>query len=165
MWKDVVGFEEYFQVNETGEVYSKRSNKILVQSTHKKSGYKVLSSRIGGRRGKAICLKVHRMVAEAFIENPDNKPFVNHIDGIKVNNDISNLEWVTAKENMKHAADNDLLYNPRGEEHITSKLTDDMVREIRIKKSTSTFKELADMYGVSPSAIKNVIYKKGWTHV
>lgn len=105
VWKDVVGFEEYFQVSNLGNVFSKRTNKILKQFIHD-SGYVYLSTKIGGRNGKCYCFKVHRLVAEAFIPNPDNKPEVNHIDLNKLNNFADNLEWSTSKENTKHAIDN-----------------------------------------------------------
>lgn len=63
-------------------------------------GYKVLNIRVDG---KTLCKKVHRLVAEAFLPNPDNHPFVNHIDGDKTNNSVSNLEWCTPKQNVHHA--------------------------------------------------------------
>jgi len=102
VFKDVVGFEDYFQISNLGNIFSKRSNRVL--KTHiTKRGYVSLATKIGGRQGTNHCFRVHRLVAEAFLPNPENKPEVNHIDGIKTNNKISNLEWVTAEENMNHA--------------------------------------------------------------
>lgn len=101
VWKDVVGFEEYFMVSNTGKVWSKRTNKELKQCKLK-TGYMAVTTRIGGRSGKVYCLRIHRMVAEAFIPNPDDKPYVNHKNLDKKANNLTNLEWVTASENALH---------------------------------------------------------------
>lgn len=108
IWKDDIDYPDHFQISNHGRVYSKRINKILIQGTTK-TGYKVISSKIGGRSGRYICVKVHRMLAKAFIINPENKELVNHKDGDKTNNHISNLEWCTSKENTRHAYDNGLI--------------------------------------------------------
>lgn len=100
--RDVVGYSGLFSVTEDGRVYSHRTNKFLKQ-TISKTGYWYLATKIGGRSGKNVCFKVHRLVAEAYIKNPDNKPHVNHIDSNRLNNHVSNLEWVTPKENYDHA--------------------------------------------------------------
>lgn len=139
-YRDVVGFEEYFQVSNLGNVFSKRSNRILKQTKNNK-GYWVFGTSINGI---AHTFSVHRLVAEAFIPNPEDKPYVNHIDGCKTNNVVSNLEWVTAKENSAHSWATGLQL-PRPN-HSQRKLTDDQVREIRA--STKSNKELASIYGI-----------------
>ena len=100
-WRNVVGYEELFSVNSIGEVFSKRTNKKLKQYTDKK-GYKTVATKIGGRQGINLCFKVHRLVAEAFIPNPENKPYVNHIDGDSLNNQILNLQVCNQATNMKN---------------------------------------------------------------
>lgn len=114
VWKDVVGYEDYFMVSNLGAVFSKRSNKLLKQ-TKNKSGYLTIATRIGGRTGKAICFRIHRLVADAFLDPPTKeqlqwaettaykKVLVNHKDGDKLNNTVNNLEWVTSSENTQHA--------------------------------------------------------------
>lgn len=97
--KDVVGFEGLYSVNTNGIVKRISSQRAL--SPAKRNGYKIIT--ISGRKVLKKTLKIHRIVAEAFIPNPENKPYVNHKDGNKLNNSLHNLEWVTAKENMQHA--------------------------------------------------------------
>lgn len=134
--RPVVGYEGIFSITESGDVYSHRTNRFLVQGTLH-NGYKCISSKIGGRNGRCICLRVHRMVADAYIENPENKPFVNHIDGCKTNNHVSNLEWCTAKENSRHAYiiglyDTDAVRNAARAQRFLSDEDLDRIREIYI---------------------------------
>lgn len=102
MW---YGYEGLYQVSDKGRVKSLRSNKILNQRDNQK--YKMVTLLNTKRKD----FKVHRLVALAFIPNPENKPQVNHIDGNKANNCIDNLEWCTAKENIKHATEMKLNTN------------------------------------------------------
>lgn len=100
-WRDIAGFEGKYQVSNFGRVRSLpwpgHHNKIAILKTFQQnSGYLVVTLN-GGKKKLA-----HRLVAEAFLENPDKKPYVNHKDGDKTNNNLSNLEWVTPKENYKH---------------------------------------------------------------
>lgn len=113
IWKDVIGYEGLYQISSLGNIktYDKKvwnvsankfsifKSKVLKQKTTF-SGYK----RIGlVKNKKQKFYFIHRILAFAFIENTFNKPFINHIDGIKTNNTISNLEWCTQSENEKHA--------------------------------------------------------------
>lgn len=111
-WKDVIGFEGLYKVNNLGnimrlpkttnrEVYGKihYDSKLLSNNTLDKDGYVKTALR---KNGKRHYLRVHRIVAEAFLENPENKPVVNHKNGIKNDNRVVNLEWATISENTKH---------------------------------------------------------------
>lgn len=165
--QDVVGYEEIFSITEDGKVYSKRTNKFLVQGTTK-TGYKVISSRVGGRCGKAICLRVHRLVAEAFIPNPENKPHVNHKDGDKSNNCISNLEWVTEHENLQHAWDSGLRKadSISCENNVNSKLTEGIVYYIRNsyipRSSEFGARALSRKFGVNKETVLDIVHNRTW---
>lgn len=96
MWKECAGFSEY-EVSSDGEVRNK--NGFMLKPCKDKDGYLYVSLH---RNKKGHFVFIHRLVAKAFLNNPDNKPQVNHIDGNKMNNATSNLEWVTSSENNKH---------------------------------------------------------------
>jgi hypothetical protein len=150
--RDVVGYEDLFKVSSCGKLFSKRTNKFLKQTQHK-HGYLHVSTKVGGRQGKCLCFKMHRLVAEAFLHNPDNKPAVNHKDGDKTNNDVSNLEWVTHSENTKHAIETGLSKLPPP----SYVLSDDEVDYIKsvYKKNTERFGQtaLATKFGVDRKTI------------
>jgi hypothetical protein len=99
LFKDIKGYEGKYQVTSWGRVYSIGRRKFLATEETKK-GY--LRITLKNENGMAKHFKVHRLVAKAFIQNPHNKPQVNHKDGNKQNNSISNLEWVTDLENKDH---------------------------------------------------------------
>lgn len=168
IWKDVIGYEEYFQISNIGNIFSKRSNRILKTTIHK-NGYHVISTRIGGRNGIAITLKVHRLVAITFIPNPENKPFVNHKDGVKINNVVENLEWVTNQENVIHAYSIGLIDTRkfRGEKHVNSVLTDDLVVKILAMYVPKTFgkRKISKLLGISCHLVDDVVRKRAWKHI
>ncbi|PFO76643.1 hypothetical protein COJ86_00255 [Bacillus cereus] len=103
IWKSVCGYEDIYEVSNTGKIRSLnylKTGTISEMSPHKKEGYKRIELCKKGMRKKFY---VHRLVAEAFIENPEQKEFINHVDGNKSNNCSWNLEWVTCRENNIHA--------------------------------------------------------------
>ena len=100
VWRDIEGYEDLYQVSDQGRVKSlgrkwRKSERIL-KPVVRHDGYVVVGLYSGG---KPKTFKVHRLVCEAFHENPGNKPQVNHINEIKTDNRASNLEWATAREN------------------------------------------------------------------
>lgn len=107
---------------------------------------------------------VHRMVAIAFLDNPEAKEFVNHIDGCKTNNVVENLEWVTPSENSTHAVMSGL--SPIGESKTLAKLTEAKVLEIQeaFEAGVKDF-VLAERYGVSSGVISAIRLGKIWKHV
>ena len=106
LWKPLEGLEHLYQVSNMGNVsnYRKYLSGQLINSGYLKIGLKY--------KGKTLNRLVHRLVATAFIDNPDNKREVNHKDGNKLNNIATNLEWVSSAENKKHSKDTGLwVYN------------------------------------------------------
>lgn len=138
-----------------------RKGKVLAQ--HKRGkGYLYVGLM---KNGKQIGVSVHRLVAEAFIPNPENKSEVNHINGIKTDNRVENLEWVTPSENVLHAFRTGLRKPivAKGEQNNKAKLTDSAVIEIR--KSDETAEYLSKKYDVSKSAIYKVRQGVRWKHL
>lgn len=164
IWKDIPGFEGLYQVSSHGRVRSldtfkkvyrfgvpylrKKKGRILKPVKHT-NGYLVVQLGRGNRRF------VHRLVAEAFIENPEHKPAINHKNGIKTDNTVENLEWVTYSENQIHAKRTGLA--PTGEAHPQAKLSNKAV--LFIKENYKPFhplfgaKPLAEKFGVDKSTI------------
>lgn len=94
VWKDIVGFEEKYQISSKGRIYNKHTGKMSRVKANK-DGYVRWGSYVNG---EMHTFSVHRLVAEAFIPNPNKRPQVHHKDGNKSNNAVDNLEWVSAKE-------------------------------------------------------------------
>lgn len=108
-WIPVKNFEDRYLVNESGDVFSKRSNRLLTPKIDR-YGYKVV---VLSRNGKTKHITVHKLVALHFIPNPDNLPTVNHKDEDKLNNHVSNLEWLTVKDNDNYGTRNERMANSK----------------------------------------------------
>jgi hypothetical protein len=140
IWKPIKGYEDSYQISNYGRLKT-LSRKARVGS----NGHRVLAERIikfnddgkGYVKGRLFKNKepkrvyMHQLVARAFIPNPENKPHINHIDGVRSNNIVTNLEWVTASENILHSYKIGLSSN-KGENHSQAKLNKTKVKEIRL---------------------------------
>ena len=100
IWKDIEGTNGKYIVSNDGKVATLRKRKKLLTLTKQKTGYLYAMIEING---KQVNKRVNRLVASAFVNNPDNLPIVNHLDGCKTNNHAENLQWVSYKANTKHA--------------------------------------------------------------
>lgn len=112
VWKDVVGFENHYEVSNIGRVKRKagltyykdgriaRFSETILKPSFNRKGYERVYLSVGSKKHT---VSVHRLVAKAFIPNPENKATINHIDCNKLNNNVENLEWMTNTENMRHA--------------------------------------------------------------
>lgn len=157
VWKDIKGFENLYQVSSLGRIKSlgngnstdPRTKRVIIMKLNvKKSGYVHIKL---CKDNKGHYKSVHRLVADAFIPNIENKREVNHIDGNKLNNSVDNLEWVTSSENQKHAFNLGLQKVVRGSSHKQSKPI------IQYNKDGSFVREW--------ESIKQVLREKGYNTV
>lgn len=165
IWKET-SIPGYFVSNLGG--FRGRSGKPIKQQIHK-NGYYVYAMRPEGRKGVCKCVKIHRLIAEAFIPNPENKPFVNHIDGNKLNNNIKNLEWCTNQENVIHAYKMGLCKIKRGEDNHWSKLTNEQAEWIRKhyipRDKQFGSRALGRKFNISHQQILDIVNNKSYKNV
>ena len=143
--------------------YSLIKSKLLVPSTNNSKGYERVQL---CKNGKKTTESVHRLVALAFIPNPENKPQVNHIDGIKTNNNVENLEWCTNQENREHKIRVLGPWEPvRGSKNHMSKLKEEDVFNIVKLLKTKTATDIAKLYNVAQTTITEIIARRSWAHL
>lgn len=149
-WTEIKNYPNYV-ITDDGKVKSKITNKILTGGLNE-AGYVCFT--LKNENGKRI-ERAHRLVAETFIKNPKDEKIVNHINGIKTDNRVENLEWCSLLHNVQHAYENGLM------SHKTNykKLTDNDVKEIRelYKNTNHTYYSLAEIYDLSYSYVGRII--------
>lgn len=164
IFKDIKGYEGLYQISNLGRVKSLKFEKhriLKIGITY--NGYNVIYL-------KNINVKInliHRLIAQAFIPNPDDKRTVNHINGDKTDNRIVNLEWATYSENCQHAYDTGLSHGPKGSINGISKLTESQVLQIRkLANETDLFQwQIGEMFGVHQNLISRIKNRKIWKHI
>jgi NUMOD4 motif len=144
--------------------YGQRLTKEKIVLGSNSNGYRRVTLKKEGKRKQ---IDIHILVARAFIPNPDNLPEVNHIFGVRHDNRVSQLEWVSKSGQAKHAFEFGLSVATKGSERSTAKLNEDKVREIKKLYSEGgySFAKLAKKYLVGKTAIQNIINGKKWKHV
>ena len=148
-------------ITKEGLIISRYTGKALSPSVDKK-GYNRVTLK---HKGESKTFLVHRLVAMKYIDNPFNKPQVNHLDGNKSNNNYWNLEWCTCQENNDHAVATDLV--KRGKDRPNSKLSDEQViemRQLREEEGLNYYK-LGAMFKVSYQTAHKVCTRQVYTHI
>lgn len=151
-----------YMISSSGRV--RRCGSDRDHSVRDRDGYLSTDLYEGGER---VTRRVHRLVAEAFIPNPDGKPVVNHIDGNKHNNDVSNLEWVTSKENCRHAWENNLVkpsYGMRGKSNPNAGRKSKPIRIVETGEVYKNLKECEEAIGGDNRHINDCLRGRQRTH-
>lgn len=175
IWKPVKGFELGYEISNYGRLKSisravdygwkkaKRPSKILKPRISKGGYYYTVLSINKVRKTK----KIHRLVAETFLQENKDKTNVNHIDGNKLNNNLCNLEWCNSSENTIHAQKLGLKKAVKGEKSHLSKLTKEDVLEIRRIKETTNLsnQKISEKFNCSYSQIQRIVNRTNWKHI
>lgn len=163
IWKDIKGFDGFYQISNYGAVRSFNKGVMRIRKlsfTH--DGYAKIRLQHNNRD---ITTRIHRLVANAFIDNPDNKSTVNHKDGNKLNNYVGNLEWATRHEQTQHSYD----WGLKKPVHTNRKLSDDAIKYIRshYKRYSTEYGTVAlgKKFGVTNRVIGLVVRNKAYKNV
>lgn len=169
IWKDIKGYEGKYQVSNLGEVRSLKFNKSQkckkLKPKFAGAGYRSVALLMNG---KSKYCYIHRLVALHFIDNPLFKKEVNHKDGDRSNNILSNLEWCTHSENGIHSFRilNRIPSDVSGFKNPKSKLTEEQVVEIRKQYANGkSYRSLSILFKVSKCTISSIILRQTWVHI
>lgn len=173
IWRPIPGAEGYYSVSNLGRVRSEplpfkttgRQRGRILKLCLDTKGYPMFRLCIPGKRSRTV--KVHRMVATAFLRPPGPHEQVNHKNGIKTDNHVENLEYISCKENIRHCWRNGLhtADHCAGSKNSNAKLNEDAVKAIRASYPAISARVLARQYGVTSQAINFVVKRKTWRSV
>jgi hypothetical protein len=161
--KDIPGYEGLYAATEDGQIWSYFGDGRFLKQHTGHRGYKQVNLRTKGKGGPKL---VHRLIGITFIPNPESLPQINHLDGRKDNNSVSNLEWSTNQLNSIHAHRTGLNRPQRGEKRWNARLTTSDVLAIRqARKDLVPLKDLSLKYGVTRHTISRVANGVRWKHL
>jgi hypothetical protein len=164
--KEIKNYDGRYSVSPKGFVVNNETGRVLKPDLYTLSkGRKVLYYRITlSKNNIQERFALHRLVASYYLDNPEDKPEVNHKDGDRTNNAVGNLEWATVKENNDHATEMGL--HPKGEGHGNAKYTEDHVHKV-LEASNAGFSrsETAEYAGVTLSFVKDIRGGRTWRHI
>lgn len=168
IWRKIPGFTKY-EASDLGNIktfnWKGSGQERVMKPARDASGY--LRTVLIDDEGRKRTVKVHRIIASTFLINELNKPEVNHLNAVKDDNRVVNLEWATRQENLNHSKENNLQRVLKGSEIGNSILNEDIVRSIRkeYKPRIVTQRMLAKKHGVDWTTIKDVISRRSWKHI
>lgn len=161
--KPIEGYEGRYSVTSSGEVYSHK-NQYFLNPFDDGNGYKMVALYKGTRANKRM--KVHRLVAFAFLKKRPEENVINHKDCNPANNNVENLEWCTHGYNIRYGFKMRGNYVVRGEMQGMAKLKEDDVREIRaFRERGLTYDQIAEKFNVHRTNIYQIAKRKTWTHI
>lgn len=158
---EIKGTNGMYLINEIGQVFSKKRNKFLTEFNYA-YGYKCYCLYMN-KKTWHIC--THRLLAQAFIPNPENKPCVNHKNGVKTDNRLENLEWSTYSENNRHAYEKGFNKKIYGEDSPLSTITTDIALKILELYKTKRVSEISRELNLGYTLVRNICLRKSWKHL
>lgn len=149
-------------IDSRGFVINTQTNRVLLHS-HNHKGYKMVTMH---HKGKAYTKTIHKLVASYFIPNPFDLPVINHKDGNKLNNDVSNLEWCTSQQNTQHAWKNGLAKPLVGNANGCAKYTDNQIGQVcELLEKRISPRNISDITKVPMDTIRKILIRKEWKHI
>lgn len=156
-WKNIPGYEDFYRASTLGRIKSARWNVVMQPAFTKRTGYYHISLSVNGIVKTHL---IHRLVCMTFHPNPENKPWVNHIDGNKLNNAANNVEWNFPKEDAKNRQDRGVV--ARGEKHGRAKVTKKQVTEIRKLKGKFSYRIIGEKFNISRYSVYLIFKNVNW---